>query len=134
MVNAMYDFKEFYDVGCELSLTDDEAHIRSAINRNYYALFGESRRYLVEVKRKNYLKTKIGIHTKVCNELMRSNDPTENYVGNLLFKLKAARGYADYDWNEKNIDYFRKTLLKIQKDVPNGLESLGFLNRKYSKN
>lgn len=57
--------------------------------------------YLVEVKRKNYLKTKIGIHTKVCNELMRSNDPTENYVGNLLLKLKAARGYADYDWNEK---------------------------------
>ena len=52
MVKAMYDFKEFYDVGEELSQKDDEAHIRSAINRDYYALFGESRRYLVEVRKK----------------------------------------------------------------------------------
>lgn len=39
----MYDFKEFYEIGKELSAKDDESHIRSAINREYYALFGESK-------------------------------------------------------------------------------------------
>lgn len=54
----MYNFEEFYKIGKELSQREDEAHLRSAINRDYYSLFGESRRYLVEVKGKNILKLK----------------------------------------------------------------------------
>lgn len=54
----MYDFEEFYEIGKELSAIDDESHIRSAINRNYYALFGESRKYLVEIRKKKILKQK----------------------------------------------------------------------------
>ena len=41
----MYNFEEFYEIGEELSQYEDEAHIRSTINRDYYALFGESRKY-----------------------------------------------------------------------------------------
>lgn len=73
----MYDFEEFYKIGEELSQIEDEAHLRSAINRDYYSLFGESRRYLVEVKGKKYLETKKGIYGKVCNALINSNDSTK---------------------------------------------------------
>ena len=130
----MYDFNEFYKIGNELSLKDDEAHIRSAINRDYYALFGESRKYLVEVRGKKYLTTKNGVHTKVCNGLRFSKDPSEKYVGDILFHLKKVRGHADYDWTEKNIDYFKKSLVQTRNDVQNGLESLEYLNRKYANN
>ena len=134
MVKAMYDFKEFYDVGEELSQKDDEAHIRSAINRDYYALFGESRRYLVEVRKKKHLKTKKGIHGKVCNALISSRDPTENYIGELLLDLMKIRGFADYDWKNKNMTYFKKVFQKLQKDVHDGLESLEYLTKKYKNN
>lgn len=81
MVKTMYDFKEFYQLGEELAQTNDKVHIRTTINRDYYALFGESRRYLVEIRGKKYLKSKKRIHGKVCNTLMNSNDSTEEYIG-----------------------------------------------------
>lgn len=127
----MYDFKEFYNIGEELSRSNDEAHIRSAINREYYALFGESRKYLVEVRGKKYLKTKKGIHKKVCDTLRFSKDTTEKYIGNILYNLKKVRGFADYDWDEKDTKYFKKMLIQTQKEVPNGLTSLEYLNNKY---
>ena len=132
MVKTMYDFKEFFDIGKELSKMDDEAHIRSAINRNYYALFGESRKYLVEIRKKKYLKTKNGIHGKVCNTLMYSNDLTENYLGNILFNLIEIRGFADYDWKDKDYNYFKKVLPGIKEDVKKGLESIEYLKDKYN--
>ena len=128
----MYDFEEFYQIGEELSLTNDESHIRSAINRNYYALFGESRKYLVEIRKKDNLKTKTGIHTKVCNTLRYSKDPTEQYIGDILFNLIEIRGYADYDWKEKDFKYFKKVFPKLKKDVKNGLQSLNYLKNKYN--
>ena len=132
MVKTMYDFKEFFDIGKDLSKMDDEAHIRSAINRNYYALFGESRKYLVEIIKKKYLKTKNGIHGKVCNTLMYSNDLTENYLGNILFNLIEIRGFADYDWKDKDYNYFKKVLPGIKEDVKKGLESIEYLKDKYN--
>lgn len=128
----MYNFEEFYEIGEELNQKDDEAHIRSAINRDYYALFGESRKYLVEVRGKTYLKTKIGIHTKVCNALRYSKDSTENYIGDILFNLIEIRGFADYDWKEKDFRYFKKVLPGIKEDVKKGLESLEYLKDKYN--
>ena len=134
MVKKLYDFEEFYKIGEELSKIDDEAHARSSINRDYYALFGESRRYLVEVRGKKYLKSKKRIHKKVCDALRFSRDPTEEYIGKILYMLKTARGFADYDWNEKDVDYFKEMLIQAQKEVPNGLESLKYLNNKYNNN
>lgn len=134
MVKAMYDYKEFYKIGKELAQKDDEAHIRSAINRDYYALFGESRKYLIEIRNKKHLQTKNGIHSKVCNTLRFSKDPTEKYVGDILFNLRKARGYADYDWKTKGIGYFKKMLAQSQKEVPNGLISLEYLHEKYKNN
>lgn len=109
----MYDFEEFYAIGEELSQTDDEAHVRSAINRDYYALFGESRKYLVEVRGKKYLTTKIGIHTKVSNALINSDDSTEKYVGKLLQKSKKRKEFADYDWKEYDYEYYKQSLSKV---------------------
>ena len=132
MVKAMYDFKEFYDVGEELSQKDDETHIRSAINRDYYALFGESRKYLVEVRKKEYLKSKNRIHGKVCDALRFSKDPTEKYIGDILYNLIEIRGFADYDWKTKDFEYFQKVLPRIKEDVKKGLESLEYLKNKYN--
>ena len=128
----MYNFKEFYDIAEELNQTDDESHIRSAINRNYYSLFGESRKYLVEVKGKTYLTTKRGIHGKVCGTLMNSKDPTEKYIGQILLNLIEIRGFADYDWKEKDSNYFKAIQPKVKEDVEKGLESLEYLKNKYA--
>lgn len=128
----MYDFEEFYKIVEELSQIEDEAHLRSAINRDYYSLFGESRRYLVEVKGKKYLETKIAIHTKVCDTLRYSDDPTEKYIGDILFSLIEIRGFADYDWKEKDFKYFKKLFPKVKENVKNGLESLEYLKNKYN--
>lgn len=128
----MYNFEEFYQIGEELSQQNDEAHIRSAINRDYYALFGESRKYLVEIRGKKYLTNKNGIHTKVCNALMDSDDLTERYVGEILLELKKIRGKADYDWKNHDYKYFKKIYEKVEKDAIKGLESIKYLNRKYN--
>lgn len=128
----MYDFEEFYKIGEELSKTDDESHIRSAINRKYYSLFGKSRTYLIENENKNYLKTKIGIHTKVCDALRYSDDPTEKYIGDILFSLIEIRWFADYDWKEKDFKYFKKIFPIVKENVKNGLESLEYLKNKYN--
>lgn len=130
----MYDFNEFYEIGEELGLNDDEGHIRSAINRDYYALFGESRKYLVEVKGKIHLTTKKGIHGKVCGTLMNSNDPTEEYVGKMLFKLIPIRGAVDYEWKDYDFNYIKDIFPQIQKNVKKGLESIEYLNNKYNNN
>ena len=130
----MYDFEEFFKIGEELSNTYDEAHVRSAINRDYYALFGESRKYLVEVRNKKYLKTKKGIHGKVCNALINSKDSTEEFIGNLLFKLIPLRGLADYDWEDGNYEYFKRIFPQVRICVKNGLESIEYLNNKYKDN
>lgn len=128
----MYDFEEFFHIGEELSEKSDESHIRSAINRDYYALFGESRRYLVEIKGKKHLKTKKGIHGKVCNALIQSKDPTEKYIGDILLNLIEIRGFADYDWKEKDFKYFKKVFPQLKEDVKKGLESLEHLKNKYN--
>lgn len=130
----MFDFEKFHNIGEELYKTDDEAHIRSALNRDYYSLFGESRKYLVEVRKKKYLKSKKGIHTKVCNALRNSKDPTENYIGDILNYLKNVRGFADYDWDKKDKSYFKNILNQSPKDVSDGLESLEYLNNKHKNN
>lgn len=130
----MYDFKEFYQLGEELAQTNDEVHIRTTINRDYYALFGESRRYLVEIRGKKYLKSKKRIHGKVCNTLMNSNDSTEEYIGKILFKLIPIRGSADYDWKDYDLEHFKTSLPIIRKKVKEGLESLEYLNEKYKNN
>lgn len=128
----MYDFEEFFHIGEELSEKSDESHIRSAINRDYYALFGELRRYLVEIKGKKHLKTKKGIHGKVCNALIQSKDPTEKYIGDILLNLIEIRGFADYDWKEKDFKYFKKVFPQLKEDVKKGLESLEYLKNKYN--
>lgn len=95
-------------------------------------LFLENRKYLVEVRKKRHLETKKGIHGKVCGILLSSNDSTEQYVGGLLLTLIEIRGFADYDWKEKNSTYFRTVLPKVKKDVKDGLESLEYLKDKYN--
>ena len=130
----MYNFEDFFLIGEELSKTDDESHAHPATNRDYYALFGESRKYLIEIRGKKYLKSKNRIHKKVCDALRFSKDSTEEYVGKILYILKTARGFADYDWNEKETAYFKEILIQAQKEVPNGLESLKYLKNKYKSN
>lgn len=56
----------------------------------------------------------------------------KKYIGDILFNLIEIRGIADYDWKEKDFNYFKKVFPKIKADVQKGLESLEFLKNKYN--
>ena len=121
---------DFKDVANELSKSSDEAYIRSAIDRYYYALFGSSREYLIKKRDRYYLK-KGGrdIHQKVRDELIDSADYNENEIGEILDKLRELRNQSSYDKDKFDKKHFEKNLEIMKKDMKIAFESLDYLKR-----
>ncbi len=74
------------------------------------------------MKRKN-------IHKEVCEELMKSNDLTENEIGEILEQLREIRNQADYDWLTKDGEYYEKSLIQAKNESEKALESLDALKK-----
>lgn len=84
----------------------DQARLRSAINRAYYAAFLTARTYCEKKK----LPTGTGAsHEKVIGSLIDRRDLAR--YGNQLNDMKRLRHKADYDWDrEVSLRDARKTL------------------------
>ena len=132
---TIFEWLDFKDVASELSKNPDEAYIRSAIDRYYYALFGSSREYLIE-KRDRYFLKKGGsdIHRRVKEELIESDNYNEKELGEILDELRELRNQASYDKNGFDEKYFESNLTEIKKDMKKGLQSLKYLNKNPSIN
>lgn len=125
----MFDFKKFSKVGDMLSKHKEESFTRSAIGRYYYSIFCSTRQYLVETKNKKYFLKRKNIHKEVCEELMKSNDLTENEIGEILEQLREIRNQADYDWLTKDGEYYEKSLIQAKNESEKALESLDALKK-----
>lgn len=112
-----FDWKTLKPVGDELSLTDDEAHLRSAFGRYYYAPYCSTKYYLINIGHQEYLGSK-GSHGKLHKELQNSPDYNEQKLGDLLASLFKKRVNADYltEKDGKTLDekYFKKELQNMQ--------------------
>jgi uncharacterized protein (UPF0332 family) len=82
----MFDPSDFLDLAIELG-SNDEARIRTAVGRAYYASFLTARNaFAIEEK-------KTDVHRMVLNMLYRKNP----LIANKLHYLRRQRNIADYD-------------------------------------
>ena len=124
---STFDWEDYSLLADKLSMIQKEEYIRSAISRYYYGLFGLSRKYFIETKDfYQFSKKNSYIHKQISNELMKSNNSTEAYVGETLFLLRNKRNKADYDAN-LNMEYFLKDLNKIKNQTRKAIESIKYL-------
>lgn len=90
-------WEKFFTLAEELSKTNEEEYLRSAISRYYYSLFNLCRFYLVNVMNEYEFDSKNNIHTKIIKRMINSNDYNEFEIGKNLKYLRNRRNNADYD-------------------------------------
>ena len=125
----MFDFSKFCEIGDILAQIDDEAYIRSAIGRYYYSILCCARIYLVEIKNEYEFRSKHNIHRKICDYLMSSKNDTEQSIGEILDELREIRGYADYDWENKNYVFFASQLNDTKRNTKLVLDQINALKK-----
>ena len=119
-------WSDFYEVGLDLSKNRDEAYLRSAIGRYYYAIFGMAKLYLTNTMDERVYNTRKNIHKKLINRLLYSNDENESHIGEVLENLRKKRNYADYDLNKTTV-FNSITLKNIELLTKKSLETLDYL-------
>lgn len=91
-----FNWQDFLKIAEELMNTSEEAKLRTATSRAYYAVFCPAR------NKKGYKGYKKGdIHQKVISLYKRSNIQDESFIGKTLDELRRERNDADYDENKK---------------------------------
>ncbi len=125
----MFDFRKVWQVANHLARENGEEYNRSAISRYYYSLFCCARLYLLLIMHEYEFGYGKNVHNRVCNRLKNSNDFTEHSLGKRLEKLRELRNFADYDWNIKDSEFFRKNLNFAKNESKRGLEQIDALKR-----
>ena len=87
--------REFHKLALELSARDDEASLRSATSRAYYAVFHASREFLGRLGFQ--LRQSDQAHAAIYRRLTGSKDVQLRKAGDSLMQLKRLRNRADYD-------------------------------------
>jgi hypothetical protein len=125
-----FDWSKIKLVGDELSKTDDEAHLRSAFGRYYYAPYCSTKYYLINLGQTKYFGP-AGSHINLINELQDSPDDNESDLGELLEKLFFQRVKADYllERNGEIYDeeYFRNDLPTVKSQSNEALNLVSIL-------
>jgi len=96
-----FDWSEYLTLAQELTSAAvtspiQEAHLRTAISRAYYAAFWKARIYLID--KDGYLTPRgMNAHWDVLNKFETSSDMRRRRVGTLLRSLKGIRNIVDYE-------------------------------------
>lgn len=122
----MFDWLEFKKVGDVLSQNSDEAYVRSAITRYYYAVFSAMREYLIMVKKQYQFLSRYKVHRRVWEFLIISENDNEREIGEFLAKVRNVRNSADYD-NENDYEYFVEELKNISVEIDRIVDSINYL-------
>lgn len=125
-----FDWMELKPIGDELSQTIDEAHLRSAFGRYYYAPYCSTKFYLVDIGHPEYLG-QLGSHKNLYQELQNSPDANERKLGRDLEELLKKRVDADYlierDGKDLNLEYFNNELRNVQKQSSDAMQIISIL-------
>lgn len=111
-----FSWSDYLTVAYELSSmattsSFQEAKMRSAISRAYYAAFCTARNYLVF---KGYvIPPGENVHWRVIDEFSHSTDVTAQEIGRLLRHMKSIRNAVDYETRLR----FRGRLLQVTQSV-----------------
>ena len=95
-----FDWSEYLTLAQELTTKSatssiQEANLRSAISRAYYAAIHKAQDHLI-YKDNSPIPYPVNIHYYVVNEFENSNDTTRKKIGELLHHLRSIRNIADY--------------------------------------
>lgn len=91
-----FNWSEYLNLAQELAqATTDEAKLRAAISRAYYAAFIKARNFLQE--REGLTIPTENTHKYVINQFKNSSDPVRIKIGRRLLRLRGFRNQADYD-------------------------------------
>ncbi len=107
----MFEWEQYLRLARELAKrTNDEAALRSAISRAYYAVYGTARNHL-EGER---ARSNRGLHKALWDQYRKSEaSPEYREIGLLGDKLRKKRNMADYE----------NTVEKLPKKVDHSLET-----------
>jgi len=96
-----FDWSEYYKLSKELAgqttgSSTEEARLRSAISRAYYAVFCTARNYW-SVKENKPITRSGQEHGAVCDWFLSRSDHLSKDIGEHLDQLRRYRNKADYD-------------------------------------
>lgn len=95
-----FNWSEYFTLAQELTSKSatssmQEALLRSAISRAYYAAFCEARNHLI-YKDAEAVPNGVNVHIYVGKKFEKSSDVARRKIGRLLHHLRSIRNIADY--------------------------------------
>ena len=117
-----FDWAQYLELGRELAQRSDEASLRTAISRAYYAAFCKSRA-LLEQEGVVFLPD-ANIHTLVWEQYRQSNDSVRYYIGIDGKGLRNVRNIADYETEFVDLPARTRRALRKAEDILNSLARL----------
>lgn len=130
-----FDWSEYLNLAQELAATNsdssanNEAKLRSAISRAYYATFCLARNYLRDIEKDPKLSRKnrdFNEHQYVAEEFIYHPTKMKNMVkiGENLSKLRELRNKADYQDTMFNLQNSVKNALMLAQNIRSALNEL----------
>ncbi len=117
-----FDWAEFLTLAKELAQRSDEASLRSAVSRAYYAVFGKARALL---KAEGVsLVSNATDHARVWEAFRSSTDDARYYIGVDGMALRNSRNRADYNVEVTDIKFRAPRAVRKAEDIFKALERL----------
>jgi uncharacterized protein (UPF0332 family) len=110
--------------GEEVSGVDEEAKLRAAISRAYYAAFHKARLHLENADHDPRVPIDGKAHEYVRQEFENHPEQARKLIGQNLGRLKSFRTRADYRDIFSRLKETTSLSLKIAQEIIDGLESL----------
>ena len=99
----MFPYDGYLQLAKKLAVVNDEACMRSAVSRAYYASLHKSIKFAEDNGAKFLCKGKPEIHREVVDYFKYRDSIVFNLVGVKLGRLRRSRNNCDYDDDVKNI-------------------------------
>ena len=117
-----FNWSEFLVLAQELAQRREEAALRSAVSRAYYAAFGKARAFL-EAEGVSFAAD-AGDHAQVWETFRASSNDVRYYIGEDGFVLRNNRNRADYDADVSDIQARAQRAVRKAETIFRSLERL----------
>jgi uncharacterized protein (UPF0332 family) len=117
-----FEWSKYLELAEELAQRDDEAALRSAVSRAYYAVYGKARSHLQY--KGIAISNAVNGHEAVWNAFKESGGRTSTGIGINGDRLRRQRNVTDYENVVKNLSNLAQGSIKLAKNVMSYLENL----------